>query len=63
MIHARVAGHQVLGRRERIVLDVAAVGHAHDLDLGVGLNRVLEALLTEILDEGVEANSFAISTS
>ncbi len=54
-----VAGHQVLGRRHRIVLDVATVDHARDRDAGRLLDLVLEALLAQVLDEGIEGTDDA----
>ena len=52
--HVGVAGDQGLGGRKRVVLDVAAIDHARDRDVGVALDGVLEALLPLILDERVE---------
>ena len=52
--HVGVAGDQGLGGRERVVLDVAAIDHARDRDVGVALDGVLEAFLPLILDERVE---------
>ena len=52
--HVGIGGHQVLGGRQRDVLDVLAVDRVEELDAAAGLRGRLEAVEPLVLDEGVE---------
>ena len=52
--HVGIAGDQVLGRGEGVVLDVLAVDDAGHGDARGASDGLLEALLADVLDEGVQ---------